>query len=183
MLNIILGDLTLLLGFAMLLLPILVTELSRPGDAVWGAVGLFLGASLVTNNDRLTGGLTLLVIAGTLLIGRLGYEVAQSRWRQLSDEEKKRLGSLERWYTSLKQTSASISQLGGFFEELIKFVFRMQNSTKSQKKKWIRPENNQENQPSDEGLTKSKEQIQILKSDLQEQLQETLEGHRPPEDS
>jgi len=182
MLNIFLGDLTLLLAFAVLLLPILVTELSRPRDALWGAIGLVLGVSLVTNNDRMFGGLMLVVISGTLLIGRLGYEVAQSRWQQLSDEEKKRLGSMERWQTSVQQASAAIAQLGGIFKDLIKFGSKTSNSKKSQKK-WIRPEKNQEQQASDEAKTNSKEQVQTPKSDLQEQLQKTLEGHRPPEDS
>ena len=34
------GDLCLLVGLAVLLLPLLATELSRPRDGVWGAVVL-----------------------------------------------------------------------------------------------------------------------------------------------
>ena len=37
------GCLALALGVAMLLLPVLVSELSRPRDAAWGAVVLLLG--------------------------------------------------------------------------------------------------------------------------------------------
>ena len=182
MLNIFIGDLMLLLGFGVLLLPLLVTELSRPRDALWGAIGLFLGVSLVTNNDRLNGGLIIVVMSGTLLIGRLGVEVAQSRWQQLSDEEKKRLGSLERWHTSIEQVVASITQLAVVFKDLLKFAFQISNSKKIEKK-WIRAEKNQEQQGSVEVATNSKEQFQSSKSDLEEQLQETLEGHRPPKDS
>ena len=182
MLNIFIGDLMLLVGFGVLLLPLLVTELSRPRDALWGAVGLFLGVSLVTNSDQLTGGLIIVLISGTLLIGRLGVEVAQSRWQQLSEEEKKRLGSLERWNTSFAQILATIMQLGDVLKDLIQFAFRISNSKKSEKK-WIRSEKNQDQHGSAEVVTNSKEQLQTSKSDVEEQLQETLEGHRPPEDS
>jgi len=42
------GTLTLLVGLAVLLLPLLANELSRPRDAAWGAVVLLLGLVLVT---------------------------------------------------------------------------------------------------------------------------------------
>ena len=50
------------------------------------------------------------------LVGRLGLEVGQGRWRQLTLEEQQRLGSLERWTTSLGQlaiTSGAMAQRGG----------------------------------------------------------------------
>ncbi len=182
MLTIFIGDLTLLLGFAVLLLPIVVTELSRPRDAFSGAAGLLLGLSLVTNNDRLNGGLMFVVVLGTFLIGRLGYEVAQSRWNQLDDQEKKRLGSMERWNTSFKQFSATIAKLGRIPTGFSKFALQTSNSTKRQKK-WVRPEKNQQQQSSEEVETNFKEQLEPSNGDLQEQPQETLEGHLPPKDS
>ena len=96
------GDLCLLVGLAVLLLPLLATELSRPRDGAWGAVVLLLGLVLVTSNDRLRGAPMLAVACGALLIGRLGSEVAQARWHQLSPEEQQRLGSRERWASSLQ---------------------------------------------------------------------------------
>lgn len=46
------GDLCLLAGLAVLLLPLLATELSRPRDGAWGAIILLLGLVLVTSSDR-----------------------------------------------------------------------------------------------------------------------------------
>ena len=106
------GDLCLLVGLAVLLLPLLATELSRPRDGVWGAVVLLLGLVLVTSNDRLRGAPMLAVACGALLIGRLGSEVAQARWHQLSPEEQQRLGSRERWASSLQQLIAVLASLG-----------------------------------------------------------------------
>jgi len=105
------GDLCLLVGLAVLLLPLLATELSRPRDGVWGAVVLLLGLVLVTSNDRLRGAPMLAVACGALVIGRLGSEVAQARWQQLSLDEQQRLGSRERWTSSLQQLITALASL------------------------------------------------------------------------
>ena len=137
------GYLALLLGLAILLLPLLVTELSRPRDSVWGAVVLLLGLVLVTTAERLSGAPMLGVLCGGLLIGRLGVEVGQGRWRQLSEEEQRRLWSTERWQTSLNQAGAALAQLlaqgsqvsaglGSWLAE------RRQNPPTT--KRWVRPE-------------------------------------------
>jgi isoleucyl-tRNA synthetase len=110
------GLLALPLGLTALLLPLLAPELSRPRDSAWGAVLLLLGLDLVTSADRLTGAPMLGVLCGALLIGRLGLEVGQGRWRQLTEEERQRLGSLERWSTSVRQlgiTSAGLLEQAG----------------------------------------------------------------------
>ncbi len=110
------GLLALPLGLIVLLLPLLAPELSRPRDSAWGAVLLLLGLDLVTSADRLTGAPMLGVLCGALLIGRLGLEVGLGRWRQLTEEERQRLGSLERWSTSFRQlgiTSAGLLERAG----------------------------------------------------------------------
>ena len=110
------GLLALPLGLTVLLLPLLAPELSRPRDSAWGAVLLLLGLDLVTSADRLTGAPMLGVLCGALLIGRLGLEVGLGRWRQLTEEERQRLGSLERWSTSFRQlgiTSAGLLERAG----------------------------------------------------------------------
>jgi hypothetical protein len=137
------GLLALLLGLAILLLPLLASELSRPRDSAWGAVVLLLGLVLVTSADRLTGAPMLGVLCGGLLIGRLAGEVSQGRWRQLSPEEQHRLWSAERWQTSLQQAGATLAKLlavvaaasGGLGQWLAE---RRQPKTTS--KLWVRPE-------------------------------------------
>jgi len=105
------GSLALLVGLAVLLLPLLVTEMSRPRDALWGAVVLLLGLVLVTSAERLSGAPMLAVLCGGLLIGRLGSEVLQLRWRQLTPEEQQRLGSSERWRTGVSQLTTTLAKL------------------------------------------------------------------------
>ncbi|MDA0717802.1 MAG: Ycf66 family protein [Cyanobacteria bacterium] len=137
------GLLALLLGLAILLLPLLATELSRPRDSVWGAVVLLLGLVLVTSADRLTGAPMLGVLCGGLLIGRLAGEVSQGRWRQLTDDEQQRLWSAERWQTSLQQATASLTHLLALLTTATSGVsqwLKQQGQPKAIGKLWVRPE-------------------------------------------
>ena len=137
------GLLALLLGLAILLLPLLATELSRPRDSAWGAVVLLLGLVLVTSADRLTGAPMLGVLCGGLLIGRLAAEVSQGRWRQLSPEEQQRLWSTERWQTSLQQAGATVAhlvgQVGAGGSGLGQWLSE-RRQPKTSGKRWVRPE-------------------------------------------
>jgi hypothetical protein len=138
------GSLALLLGLLLLLLPLLATELSRARDSVWGAVVLLLGLVLVTSAERLTGAPMLAVLCGGLLIGRLGVEVGQGRWRLLSEEERQRLWSVERWQTSLSQLGASLGRLlqlaSGVVAGLGSWLAERRAARPATTKKWVRPE-------------------------------------------
>ncbi len=156
MLAILIGDFSLIVGLAILLLPLFLTELSRPRDGIWGAVVLLLGLVLVTCNERLRGAPMLAVLFGTLLIGRLGVEVAQSRWQHLSEEEKLRVGSLERWKTSFGELFRITVKVGDVLGEFIK-LFNPKPKSNKKEKKWIRPE-----------ITNDKKLIQKVEQDASE---------------
>ena len=137
------GLAALLVGLAILLLPLLATELSRPRDSAWGAVMLLLGLVVVSSRDRLTGAPMLAVLCGGLLIGRLAVEVGQGRWRQLTGEEQTRLGSIDRWRTSLQQlgaTTAKLTSLVGTATRGLGGWFGALRQPKTTTKRWIRPE-------------------------------------------
>ncbi|MEX1317415.1 MAG: Ycf66 family protein [Synechococcaceae cyanobacterium] len=137
------GALALVLGLAILLLPLLLPELSRSRDAVWGAVVLLLGLVLVTSAERLTGAPMLGVLCGGLLIGRLAVEVGQGRWRQLTAEEQGRLGSAERWRKALGEAgsaSAGLLALASQWSATAGLWLRQRRQPRSTGKRWIRPE-------------------------------------------
>ena len=140
------GSLALALGLAVMLLPLLSPELSRPRDAVWGAVLLLLGLVLVTGADRLSGSPMLAVLCGGLLIGRLGGEVMQLRWSQLTPEEQQRLSSLERWQTSFSELTTTLNRgAGALSESLSSLTAALQRGSGRSKtagsgKRWVRPE-------------------------------------------
>jgi hypothetical protein len=133
------GDICLLFGLALLLLPLLAVELSRPRDGVWGAVVLILGLVLVTSSDRMRGAPMLAVLCGSLLISRLSAEVGQARWRALGEEEQKKLGSPDHWINNLRQLGSATASLG---EGLTGIVKQLKPAGKSgvTSKKWVRPE-------------------------------------------
>ena len=137
------GTLALLLGLAVLMLPLLVSELSRPRDSVWGALVLMLGLVLVTSAERLRGEPMLAVLLGGLLLGRLGREVAQARWFQLTLEERQYLASAERWRTSFDQLGATIAAVlegaAAVVASLSAWI-AARRKTPAITKRWVRPE-------------------------------------------
>ena len=154
------GSLALAVGLAVMLLPLLSPELSRARDAAWGAVVLVLGLTLVTSADRLTGSPMLAVLCGGLLIGRLGGEVMQLRWRQLTPEEQQRLASRERWQASGSELITSLGALASSLGRtssaiavsLASLTAALKSSStgstgkagsRSSGKRWVRPEPHQ----------------------------------------
>ena len=88
----------------------------------------------------------LAVACAGLLISRLGSEVAQSRWQQLSLEEQQRLKSSERWSTSLQQLNTTFStllsnagQALGSLKPKAPAAERPEGSSRTGKR-WVRPE-------------------------------------------
>ncbi|MCS5697953.1 Ycf66 family protein [Cyanobium sp. FGCU-52] len=137
------GLLALLLGLAVLLLPLLTPELSRPRDSAWGALVLLLGLVLVTSADRLSGAPMLGVLCGGLLIGRLGSEVGQARWRQLSEEERGQIGSASRWRERLDQLLAALGRLLELVASRVQaFASRFGGGRQPRGggKRWVRPD-------------------------------------------
>ena len=133
------GDFCLLLGLALLLLPLLAVELSRPRDGVWGAVVLPLGLVLVTSSDRLRGAPMLAVLCAGLLITRLGAEVGQARWNALSETEQQRFQSLDHWRTSVRQLLITTGRVGEGISGIAKQLKPTGKSGVTEKK-WVRPE-------------------------------------------
>lgn len=137
------GLLALVAGLLLLLLPLLTPELSRQRDAVWGAVVLLLGLTLVTSSERLVGAPMLAVLCGTLLIGRLSVEVGQGRWRALSPQEQQALGTSARWQTGLQQLLAAGARLLALTLELRQLLLDRlgrARAARSSGKRWIRPD-------------------------------------------
>ena len=139
MLNSIFGYLFLFVGFLILALPLILVELSRPKDWLIGGLFLFLGLFLLVENNFLRGSINLFVISMAVLYGIMMSEIIQNRWNQLSVEEKKRIGSFERWFESFKQLGQIFALIGNSF---LNFFNSFKNQPQKQviEKKWVRPE-------------------------------------------
>ena len=139
MLNSIFGYFFLFVGLLILALPLMLVELSRPRDWLIGGLFLFLGLFLLVENDFLRGSINLFVISMAILYGIMMSEIIQNRWHQLSFEEKKRIGSFERWFESFKQLGQIFSLIGNGFLNFFK-SFSTQSQKNLTEKKWVRPE-------------------------------------------
>ena len=133
------GYLFLFVGLLILALPLMLVELSRPRDWLMGGLFLFLGLFLLVENDLLRDSINLLLIAIAILFAKMILEIIQTRWHQLSTEEKKRIRSFQRWFESFQQLGQSFVLLSSGFLSFFKSL-----TTKSEKplieKKWVHPE-------------------------------------------
>ena len=133
------GSLFLFIGLLILALPLILVELTRPKDWLMGGLFLFLGLFLLVENDILRGSINLLVISMAILYGKMILEIIQTRWYQLSSEEKKRIGSFQRWFESFKQLGQSFLFI---FKSFSNFFTSFMTKTKKpvKEKKWVHPE-------------------------------------------
>ncbi len=67
------------------------------------------------------------------------FEIVQNRWNQLTVEEKKLIGSFERWVKSFIEVGQIFLQLSKGFLNLFK-IFNAQDKKSVKEKKWVRPE-------------------------------------------
>ena len=139
MLNSIFGYLFVFVGFLILALPLILVELSRPRDWLIGGIFLFLGLFLFVENDLLRGSINLLVISMAILYAIMMSEIIQNRWYQLSFEEKKRIGSFQRWIESFKQLVQIFALFGNSLLNFFK-SFSIKSEKPLSEKKWVRPE-------------------------------------------
>ena len=145
MISLLLGCVSILLGFLILLLPLLLTELSRPRDGFLGGLFLVQGLVLSFDSDLFNGSPLMVLVAGGIIFSKMLMEIAESRWARLASEEKNRIRSFERW-------STSFSQLTSVLKEMVKSIFQLHKilEIKPKKngitKKWVRPEINEAKQ-------------------------------------
>ena len=133
------GYLFLFIGLLILALPLMLVELSRPRDWLMGGLFLFLGLFLLVENELFRGSINLLVISMAILYGKMIVEISQIRWYQLNPEEKKKIGSFQRWVESFTQLIQSIALAG---KSSLIFFKSFSNQTKKplKEKKWVHPE-------------------------------------------
>tara|TARA_Y100001968_G_scaffold71259_1_gene62496 strand:- start:528 stop:944 length:417 start_codon:yes stop_codon:yes gene_type:complete len=103
-----------------------------------GGIFLFIGLFFLVESDLLGSSINLFVISISILFGKMLSEIFQTRFYQLSIEEKKRIGSFERWLESFKQLGQILTLFGksslNFFQSL-----RRQSEKPFKEKKWVHP--------------------------------------------
>ena len=162
-----LGGLFLAFGVLVLVIPLILTELSRPRDWLMGGILLFLGLFLLEENDILRGSINLLLVAMAILIGKMMLEIFQNRWNQLSGDEKKGIRSFERWLKSFKQLGQILGFLSNGFLNFFK-VLTNQSDKSLKEKKWVHPVLKEEIKNKADLQSNSTDSIKIRKEELSE---------------
>ncbi len=181
-LAVLIGDLFLIGGFSLLILPLLVTELSRARDSIWGALIIISGLILITGSDGLGSSIIAFVFCQTLIMTRLFWEVFNQRWNQLSSDEKLGLRSFNKWKTSFKQLFFVVRTMLSVPLEAIKlFSFSKQQNLPA--KKWVRPDFSDQNQEK-QSIQISKNESQKMKvSSNEDQISSTKQENMSSDDS
>tara|TARA_Y100001968_G_scaffold291392_1_gene295760 strand:- start:268 stop:786 length:519 start_codon:yes stop_codon:yes gene_type:complete len=133
------GYFFLFVGLIVLVFPLMLVELSRPRDWLYGGLFLFLGLFLLVENVLLRGSINLLVLCMAILLGKMFLEIIQNRWYQLSSEEKKRIASFERWLESFNELGQIFTLIANACLNFFK-NFKTQFKKPLTDKKWVHPE-------------------------------------------
>ena len=133
------GYLFVSIGLLILVLPLILVELSRPRDWLIGGLFLFLGLFLLVENDLFRDSFNLFVVSMAILYGKMILEISQTRWYQLTSEEKNRIRSFQRWFESFQQLGQSFVFIGKSF---LNFCTGLVTKEKKplREKKWVHPE-------------------------------------------
>ena len=161
------GYLYLLVGLLILAMPLVLVELSRPRDWLMGGLFLFIGLYLLVESDFLGGSIYFLVISVAILFVKMIMEIFQNRWSQLCVEEKKRIGSFERWSESFGQLGQVIIVLGKSFLNVFK-SFNNKSKKVLKEKKWVRPEAKEETKKKIVDLSNASDSKKIRNEELTE---------------
>tara|TARA_Y100001968_G_C19264467_1_gene670944 strand:- start:341 stop:859 length:519 start_codon:yes stop_codon:yes gene_type:complete len=161
------GYLFLFVGLLILALPLMLVELSRPRDWLMGGIFLFLGLFLLVESDLLRGSINLLVFSMTILYGKMLSEIIQIRFYQLSNEEKKRIISFDRWFESFKQIGQILASLGNGSLNFLK-SFSIQDKKPLKEKKWVHPELKEEIKKKEDDKSKQTDSNKIRNQELSE---------------
>ncbi|KGG13128.1 MULTISPECIES: hypothetical protein [Prochlorococcus] len=148
------AGLNILLGFLVLFLPLMLTELSRPKDSFWGALIIVFGLILLLEADSFDWNQAVALFFATVIFLRLLWEVSSNRWHQLTLEEQTSLRSFNRWNTRLSQLLSAFLKLGSLSVGLFK-VFTPRKQGNPSGKKWVRPSSEEQKEPikSEEALS------------------------------
>ena len=166
------GSVIFLLGLLALFLPLGISELSRPKDLLIATSAMVLGLVTFTNNPHINFTLILAEISGLILITRLFWEVAHSRWLQLEPKEKIRIQTIERWMTSFQELSFTFLKFPAFLSQALHKKIPQENSLKK-KKKWVRPDQNPFNSFVESGKAEGNSPSDIKKEEFLDHSKET----------
>jgi len=137
-----LGIFYILIGTIFLSVPIIYLELGKPKDLIKAFLNLLIGLILIVKNKTIDQSFFLIFLFLTLLVIFYLLELFLSRWRQLTDNEKKKLTTFLEFKKNFSKILEAINLGLGNFKKILNFFdFGIINKNKNQKK-WVRNDKN-----------------------------------------
>ncbi|MBO8220309.1 hypothetical protein [Prochlorococcus marinus] len=137
-----LGIFYIVIGTIFLSVPIIYLELGKPKDLIKAFLNLLIGLILIIKNKAIDESFFVIFLFLTVLVIFYLTEIFLSRWRQLTDKEKKKLITfLEFKNNFLKILEAINMGFRNFMKPFNFFNFGSKNKKITQKK-WVRNDKN-----------------------------------------
>ena len=137
-----LGSFYIVIGAIFIFVPIIYLELGRPKDLIKAFLNLLIGFILIIKNKTIDELFFVISLLLSSLVVLYLVELFLSRWHQLTDNEKKKLGTFLEFKNNLLKILEAINLgVGNFTKPLNFFNFGSNNPDKIMKK-WVRNDKN-----------------------------------------
>ena len=137
-----LGIFYILIGTIFLSVPIIYLELGKPKDLIKAFLNLLIGLILIIKNKTINESSFLILIFLTILVIFYLVEIFLSRWRQLTDNEKKKLTTFLEFKNNFSKILEAINMVFSNFMKSLDFFNFGSNNKKTTPKKWVRNDKN-----------------------------------------
>ena len=137
-----LGIFYILIGTIFLSVPIIYLELGKPKDLIKAFLNLLIGLILIIKNKTINESSFLILIFLTILVIFYLVEIFLSRWRQLTDNEKKKLTTFLEFKNNFSKILEAVNMVFSNFMKSFDFFNFGSNNKKTTPKKWVRNDKN-----------------------------------------
>ena len=137
-----LGIFYILVGTIFLIVPIIYLELGKPKDLIKAFLNLLIGLILIIKNKTLDESFFVIFLFLTVLVSFYLVELFLSRWRQLTDNEKKKLTTFLEFKNNFSKILEAINLGLGNFTKPSNFFNFSRNNKNTTQKKWVRNDKN-----------------------------------------
>ena len=137
-----LGIFYIVIGTIFLSVPIIYLELGKPKDLIKAFLNLLIGLILIIKNKTINESIFVICLVFTVLVIFYIVEIFLSRWRQLTDNEKKKLTTFLEFKNNFSKILEAINLGFSNFTKPSNFFKYSSNNKKTTPKKWVRNDKN-----------------------------------------
>ena len=139
------GSFYIFIGTIFLAVPLIYLELGKPKDLIKALLNLLIGFTLIIKSKTIGESFFVILIFLTVLVVLYVFEIFLFRWNQLTDIEKKKLGTFFEFKNNFSKLLEAIKIGAKNFIKPLNFFNFVSSNQKISSKKWIRNDKNDKN--------------------------------------